>query len=47
MPIARLAQETLRVTLLALIGFALLRFAAERFNIPGLRSALGAAGTAA
>ena len=46
MPIARLGHEVLRVTLLALIGFALLRYVAERWNVPGLRSALGAAGTA-
>lgn len=47
MPIAKLAQETLRVTLLALVGFAVLRWLSERFNVPGLRAALGAAGTAA
>ncbi len=47
MPIARLAQETLKVTLLALVGFALLRYVSERFNVPGLRAALGASGTAA
>jgi hypothetical protein len=47
MPIARLGHEVFRVTLLALVGFALLRWVAERFGIPGLRSALGAAGTAA
>lgn len=47
MPIAKLAQETLRVTLLALVGFAVLRYLAEKFNVPGLRAALGAAGTAA
>jgi hypothetical protein len=46
MPVAKLAQETLRITLLALVGFALLRWIAERFSIPGLRAALGAAGTA-
>lgn len=46
MPIARLGHEVLRVTLLALVGFAILRFVAERWNVPGLRSALGASGTA-
>lgn len=46
MPIARLGHEVLRVTLLALIGFALLRFIAVRFRIPGLASALGAGGVA-
>lgn len=45
MPLAALAQETLRVTLLALVGFALARWAAERWNIPGLKAALGASGT--
>lgn len=44
MPIARLAHETIRVTVFALIGFALLRYAAARFNVPGLKAALGAAG---
>jgi hypothetical protein len=43
-PLSRLAQETVRVTVLALVGFALLRLLAERFNIPGLRAALGAGG---
>ena len=47
MPIAKLAQETLRVGLLALVFFAVMRWLAERFNVPGLRAALGAAGTAA
>ena len=46
MPIARLGHEVLRTTLLALIGFALLRYLAVRFNIPGLNAALGASGTA-
>jgi hypothetical protein len=46
MPISRLAQETVRVGLLALIFFAIARWLAERFNIPGLRAALGASGTA-
>jgi hypothetical protein len=45
-PIARLGHEVLRVTLLALIGFALLRFVAVRFRIPGLAAALGAGGVA-
>lgn len=44
MPIARLTHEILRVTLLALVGFAILRWIAGRWDIPGLRSALGAAG---
>lgn len=46
MPLARLGHEVFRVTLLALVGFAVLRWAAERFNIPGLRAALAAGGTA-
>lgn len=46
MPIARLGEEVLRVTLLALIGFAILRWLADRFNIPGLRAALGSGGVA-
>jgi hypothetical protein len=45
-PIARLGQEMLRVTLLALVGFALLRYVAVRWNIPGLKDALGAGGVA-
>jgi hypothetical protein len=45
-PIARLGHEVFRVTLLALVGFAVLRWLAERFSIPGLRAALGASGTA-
>lgn len=45
-PIARLAQEVARTTVLALVGFALLRLLAVRFNIPGLRDALGAGGVA-
>ncbi len=44
MPIAKLVHETLRVTIFALIGFALLRYVAFRWNVPGLKSALGAAG---
>lgn len=44
MPLAKLAHDVFRVTILALIGFALLRWVAGRANIPGLRSALGAAG---
>lgn len=44
MPIAKLAHETIRVTIFALIGFALLRYVAMRFNVPGLKAALGAAG---
>lgn len=44
MPIARLAHETVRVTVFALIGFALLRWVAAKWNVPGLKSALGAAG---
>jgi uncharacterized protein (UPF0261 family) len=46
MPVARLGHEVLKTTALALIGFALLRFLAEKFNVPGLKAALGAAGTA-
>lgn len=46
MPISRLAQETLKVGLLALIFFAIARAVAERFNIPGLRAALGQGGVA-
>lgn len=46
MPLARLGQETLRVTLLALVGFAILRWLSVRFNVPGLRDALGAGGVA-
>lgn len=45
-PIARLGHNVLSVTIYALIGFALLRWLADRFSIPGLRAALGAAGTA-
>jgi len=44
MPIAKLAHETIRVTIFALIGFAILRYVATRFNVPGLKAALGAAG---
>lgn len=44
MPLARLAHETVRVTLFALIGFALLRYVASKFQVPGLQAALGAAG---
>lgn len=46
MPIARLGHEVIRVTLLALIGFAILRWVAVRWRIPGLASALGAGGVA-
>lgn len=46
MPLARLAQETVRVTLLALVGFAILRWIAGRFQIPGLQDALGHGGVA-
>lgn len=46
MPLARLGHEVFKVTLLALIGFAILRFAAARFRIPGLAAALGAGGVA-
>ncbi len=44
MPIARLAHETVKITIFALIGFALLRWIATKANIPGLKAALGAAG---
>ena len=47
MPLAKLAQETIRIGLLALIFFALARWAAERWDIPGLKAALGASGTLA
>lgn len=47
MPLAKLFHDVFRVTILALIGFALLRWIAARANIPGLRAALGASGTAA
>jgi hypothetical protein len=46
MPLAKLASDVFRVTLLALVGFAILRWAATRWNVPGLKAALGAAGTA-
>lgn len=46
MPLARLGHDVIRVTVLALIGFALLRFVAARFRIPGLAAALGAGGVA-
>lgn len=44
MPLARWAHETIRVTVFALIGFALLRYVSAKFNVPGLQDALGAAG---
>jgi hypothetical protein len=44
MQLARLGHDVFRVTLLALIGFALLRFGATKWNIPGLAAALGSAG---
>lgn len=46
MPLARLGHEVFRVTLLALIGFAILRWIAVRARIPGLAAALGAGGVA-
>jgi hypothetical protein len=46
MPLARLGHEVFRVTLLALIGFAILRFVAARYRIPGLAAALGSGGVA-
>lgn len=46
MPLARLGHDVFRVTLLALVGFALLRWAAARFRVPGLAAALGAGGVA-
>ncbi|HEY2936752.1 MAG TPA: hypothetical protein VGJ25_09130 [Gaiellaceae bacterium] len=46
MPLARLGHDIFRVTLLALVGFALLRWAAARFRVPGLAAALGAGGVA-
>jgi hypothetical protein len=45
-PLARLGHDIFRVTLLALVGFALLRWAAARFRVPGLAAALGAGGVA-
>jgi hypothetical protein len=36
----------LRTTVLALVGFALLRALAGRYNVPGLRDALGMGGVA-
>lgn len=44
MPIARWANETVRITAFALVGFALLNWAAKRFEIPGLNAALGQGG---
>lgn len=41
MPIARFVHETVRVTIFALIGFALLRYLAAKTNVPALKSALG------
>lgn len=46
MPLARLGHEVVRTTILALIGFALLRVVAQRWRIPGLAAALGAGGVA-
>lgn len=46
MPLAALATEIFRTTLLALVGFAILRYAATKWNIPGLRDALGHGGVA-
>lgn len=43
-PLAKLAHDVLRVTVLALIGFALLNWAADKANIPGLKAALGRGG---
>ena len=45
MPLARLTKEMLYVGVLALVFFALMRWAADRFNIPALRAVLGASGT--
>lgn len=47
MPLARLAHETVRITVFALIGFALLNWVATKANIPGLKAALGRGGVAA
>ena len=44
MPLARLSKEIAATTIFALIGFALLRWASDRWNIKGLKAALGAAG---
>lgn len=45
-PLARLGHDVFKVTLLALIGFAVLRFVAAKWRIPGLAAALGAGGVA-
>lgn len=47
MPIARLAHETIRITVFALIGFALLNWFAQRANIPALKAVLGRGGVVA
>lgn len=44
MPLARWANETVRITVFALVGFALLNWAAKRWNVPGLNAALGQGG---
>ena len=46
MPLARLSHDVFKVTVLALIGFALLRFVAAKWKVPGLAAALGAGGVA-
>lgn len=43
-PLAKLAHDVIRVTLLALVGFALLNYVADKANIPGLKAALGRGG---
>jgi hypothetical protein len=45
-PLARLGHQVLYVTALALVGFAILRWGAEKFNIPALRAILGYGGVA-
>jgi len=45
MPLARLTREMVYVGVLALVFFALMRFAADKWNIPALRAVLGASGT--
>jgi len=44
-PLARLTREMLYVGVLALVFFALVRWVAERWNVPALRAVLGASGT--
>lgn len=43
MPLAKYAHDTIRVGLMALVFFALLRIAAQRWGgeVPGLKAAVG------